>query len=493
MDQFSLTDYLPEPPSRGRMGAREHLEALHRDTRARVTLVIGKNWRQSRHYGIQELKDAAPYLRGVRDVYISQNSFWGRRRVVNLARLGAIWADLDYYTIPHLAGRIQREQHTPGYQGYVDRHGPEPPDPRYVLDLALAALEHGYVLAGERRLLPYPSFAVSTGRGLALVWLHTPVPRPALPRWRSMQMVLHGALKGLGADRQATDAARVLRLAETKHGGTGRMVEVIAGSGSEVWGFEDLAREVLPFTREEVAEYRSLAQARAKRKVRGKEGAGDRDRALDLTAGTLHEARLEDLQRLSDLRLFEKFQEGARDKFMFPAAVSLSWLVPPKQLGREVVELARRATTWEDRETRSAMGAVISRARQAAKGRKVEWQGRQVDARYRLTNAYIIDSLGITEEEQRHMKTLIGPEEKRRRDRERDEKRRRAAGQVPREEYEARAAEWRTEALRMAAEGMRSGEIARRVGKSKSSVQKALRAGGEEGGGKSLRLYSSGA
>ncbi len=91
------------------------------------------------------------------------------------------------------------------------------------------------------------------------------------------------------------------------------------------------------------------------------------------------------------------------------------------------------------------------------------------------------------------MRTLIGPEEKRRRDRERDEKRRRAAGQVPREKYEARAAEWRTEALRMAAEGMRSGEIARRVGKSKSSVQKALRAGGEEGGGKSLHLYSSGA
>ncbi|MDP8952430.1 MAG: helix-turn-helix domain-containing protein, partial [Actinomycetota bacterium] len=486
-DQFSVADYLPEPAPRGRMGAREHLEALHRDTRARVTLVIGKNWRKSRHYGIQELKDAAPYLRGVRDVYISQNSFWGRRRVVNLARLGAIWADLDYYTIPHLAGRIPREQHPPGYQSYVDRHGPEPPDARYVLDLALAQLERGYVFAGERRPLPYPSFAVSTGRGLALVWLHTAVPRPALPRWRSMQMVLHGALKSLGADRQATDAARVLRLAETKHGGTGRMVEVIAGSGSEVWCFEDLAREVLPFTREEVAEYRSLAQARAKKKARGKEGAGDRDRALDLTAGTLHEARLEDLQRLSDLRLFERFQEGARDKFMFPAAVSLSWLVPPKQLGREVVELARRATTWEDRETRSAMGAVISRARQAAKGRKVEWRGRLVDTRYRLTNAYIIDSLGITEEEQRHMRTLIGPEEKTRRHREAERARKHAAGEVrmSREEYLEGAVRWRAEAFEMSSEGLRSGEIARRLGKSKSSVQKALRAAREEGGGKS--------
>jgi transposase len=42
-------------------------------------------------------------------------------------------------------------------------------------------------------------------------------------------------------------------------------------------------------------------------------------------------------------------------------------------------------------------------------------------------------------------------------------------------EYESRAAWRRAGAVRMAAEGLRSGEIARRLGISKNSVQKALR------------------
>lgn len=93
------------------------------------------------------------------------------------------------------------------------------------------------------------------------------------------------------------------------------------------------------------------------------------------------------------------------------------------------------------------------------------------------------------------MKTLIGPEEKARRHREAERARKRSAGEVQmsREEYLEGAARWRAEALRMASKGLRSGEIARRLGKSKSSVQKALRGTREEGGGKSVRLYSSGA
>ncbi len=98
-----------------------------------------------------------------------------------------------------------------------------------MLDGALEAL--------ARAGMPAPSFAVATGRGLALVWLHTPVPRAALPRWRACQGAVHDALRHLGADRLATDAARVLRLVGTGNGASGTLVEALTPVG-EAWDFD---------------------------------------------------------------------------------------------------------------------------------------------------------------------------------------------------------------------------------------------------------------
>ncbi len=56
-------------------------------------------------------------------------------------------------------------------------------DTRRVLDLALAAL--------GRASMPPPALAISSGRGLYLLWLHSPVPRAALPRWTTCQHELY--------------------------------------------------------------------------------------------------------------------------------------------------------------------------------------------------------------------------------------------------------------------------------------------------------------
>jgi hypothetical protein len=151
-----------------------------------------------------------------------------------LTRSNALFTDLDYYKTQ-----------------LGDVH------PRHALDVAVEAL--------ELARLPSPSFTLSTGRGLALVWLHTPIPRAALPRWRACQKVIHDALRHLGADRLATDAARVLRLLGTRNSSSNTLVEAITPRG-EVWDFDLLADEILPLSRGELV---GLRLERVKRRAKG--------------------------------------------------------------------------------------------------------------------------------------------------------------------------------------------------------------------------------
>ena len=62
-------------------------------------------------------------------------------------------------------------------------------------------------------------------------------------------------------------------------------------------------------------------------------------------------------------------------------------------------------------------------------------------AGYRISNAKLIDWLGITPEEQRHLQTIIGPKEKRARDLKAKEEKRRAEGMRPMAEYNQERAE----------------------------------------------------
>jgi hypothetical protein len=139
--------------------------------------------------------------------------------------MGALFADLDYYGRPELAGK----------------------EPRRVLDLALSTLS----MAG----IPAPSIAIGSGRGMYLVWLHSPIPRAALPRWRACQERLQSVLAPLGADPKSRDAARVLRVVGTRHRRAGVQVEALTTT-RESRPFEELADAILPFTRAELHDLR---------------------------------------------------------------------------------------------------------------------------------------------------------------------------------------------------------------------------------------------
>ncbi len=178
-------------------------------------------------YPLDELPEVLPHYAGADDAYISQNRFYGSRSVARLAQLSSLYADVDFYTRPDLAAM----------------------HPRGVLEEALAVL--------ERAKIPRPSLAVATGRGLSLVWTHEPVPRSALPRWSACQRRIHDALKHLGADPLAKDAARVFRLVGTRNSKTGIAVEALWVDPAGPWEFGDLADEILPLSREQLEELRA--------------------------------------------------------------------------------------------------------------------------------------------------------------------------------------------------------------------------------------------
>ena len=120
---------------------------------------------------------------------------------------------------------------------------------------------------------------------------------------------------------------------------------------------------------------------------------------------------------------------------------------------------------------------MIRRTFRAFAGETVEYEGIKVDPRYRFSNQRIIEELEIEADEERHMKTIISADERRRRDRERTMRERRESGEVEmsRQEYEGRATKRRSEAHRLRAEGKSRKEIAEALGVSMSTVKRALR------------------
>jgi len=425
--------------------ALEHLGLLHPDTSAgRVSIPHiddAGRWREGRTYSLDKLPDLIPTIAGQRDTYISQHRFTARREIAQLWQLGAMYVDIDFHKVPELAGM----------------------DPRGVLDDCLIAL--------ERARKPWPTLAIFSGRGLYLVWLHRGVPRKVAPRWNACQRELWRVLRPFGADRGALDAARVLRLSGTVNSKSGAAVERIAPVG-DVWDFEDLASEVLPMEREEVAEIRDIRAARATKRPSERLIVPNKV----FTAGTLWAGRLGDLQRLLDFRFLDrKLPPHQRDHWMLIAGVAMSWVCVAPALQRELTALARQVGGWSEREAGSRLQAVTKRAHMAARGEMIEWRGQMVDARYHYKNSTIIDLLEITPDEEEVMDVLISSDEARRRHRRGEEKRRREAGAVTRAEYREGSEQRRTRAAELRARGLKQREIADALGCTQQEVSRLLK------------------
>jgi DNA-binding CsgD family transcriptional regulator len=402
---------------------------------------------------LDRLPQVIPLLDQSLDTWISQAEFFApNRRVVNLSRVGLLFSDLDTYNSPNMVGKSPEAQ-AQALEFYCADNG-----------------------------IPLPSLVVFSGRGLQAKWVLThAVPRQALPRWTACQRALCAALAGFGADRNALDASRVLRLVDTINTKSGEIARVVAvnASGAELLAhdFDFLCEVLLPIGREELQRRKGERQAErlARFQLIETKREGVRQ-GLGLNGRVLAWDRLEDLRRLGDLR--GGWGEGIRTTAVHWQVnfMALAGAVNPGNIRIEAQQLARKiyGAAYRDFDA-SSMSTLVSKAKQYAAGEKVEFHGREYPALYTPRNSTLIDLFQITSAEQLQLRTIIDKGEAQRRDTASQQARRRAAGVVDRAAYLAPAQERQAFIVKLKADGLSVTAIAEQLGVSRPTVYAALR------------------
>lgn len=372
-------------------------------------LVANKDGKTQRSYRLSLMPTVLARLDPKRDSWLSQAEFFcPNRRVVNLARIGLLFADLDTYRMPWAHGRTPERQ--------VD-----------------AVLYH---CAQEG--IPAPSLIIFSGRGLQAKWLlDGALPRQALPRWTACQKHLIERLDGLGADPAARDASRVLRVVNTTNSKSGeicRVIHVEQGPDGEPirYNFEYLAECLLPKARWEIEEGRRRKEQRRLKVLEGGRTGGLRT----FSGRKLAWDRLEDLRTLAMLR--GGVQEGQRMLHLFWRLnfLLLSGAVHSSQMYHEAVALARELDpSWGYKS--AELQTLYAKAKAYEAGEQVDFGGKRYPPLYTPRNQTLIDIFQITDDEQRRLRTIVSRDIAAERHREREKVRRRAAGAVDRESYEA--------------------------------------------------------
>ncbi len=423
----------------------DHVKLLHPGKGGGIPLVVVSadgQWGE-RVVKRSDAEGVADHYLGVENVYVGQQAMRGRRRVRGLHGLGTLYLDLDTRNVPGLSGVC-----------------PE--------DVCSLVLERTAALG-----MPLPTLVMFSGRGLAVTWAHGLMPPRALPRWQAVQDHLVAAFRDLGADGAVRDAARVLRLVGSVHGGTGETVRPLhVGERS---CFEAMALALLPRTREEVAELRAAAARRkAERRARGESRGPAHSVRLSRTSWA--QTLLEDLHRLHAHRYGRGIvPKGSRDLWHLAFSVAAVWLDDVPAARERVGELGRLVGRPPETAIRKK-GSVIRRAEEAARGGTTETRGRRRDPRYTPRSSTVMAWLGIDEGEARDagLRMLVTPGLKREHERARWHTRRAARGGVSQASLIEAAAARAAEASGLRASGLSWPEVAARMGMPSAGAARKL-------------------
>lgn len=337
--------------------AREYIETLHGTSKGWITLadINHKSYHQW-HYKVLELLEMEF---DKHNMYISQNTFYKpQRRIENIKELRALFIDLDLYKL-----NMTKEQ-------------------------VLYWLNEEYF----NIKIPKANMIIDSGRGLYLIWTIESVPGQALPLWKAIEEYFYNHLKGLGADRQALDPTRILRVPTTVNSKSETVVHIIE-KYEYIYTLREVQEGYLPELRPQ-----------PKKKGRPKKVYSIyRDRSL-------YQARILDLAKICELRNYDV--RGHREMILFLYRYYLCYFT-------EDTEKALQDTLELNGEFIHPLreNEVIRATRSA------ETVFRSKDKQYKYKNDTLIDLLDISEEEQMHLLTIISKKEYRRRDNEKNKKR----------------------------------------------------------------------
>lgn len=410
--------------------AQYHAWFHHSDSDGWIT--VAKKFRDGKfkqyHYKPQELAEKLTNWLG-EDVFFSQNTFYKpQRRIANIRQLKALYVDLDFYLF------------------------------NYSPEWVMGKLEYDFF----GQTIPEPNLIIFSGQGIVLIWLIEPVPHKALPLWQAVQNHFIEQLQELGGDPKARDAARVFRLAGSVNSKNGSEVKA-QYRHKERYVLRTLQYEYLP----ELNEVVSRNSGKPKKKGRKK-------KVVSLyNIFSLHHARMLDLEKLVELRNYEV--TGHRELICFLYRYWLCcFLDDPAEALKQTLELNNDFTLplpelEVEKATRSAEKAYNARSDDEAN--KLAREKGYPGAGYNISNAKLIDWLDITEEEQLHLSTIIGANEKRRRKRIANMEKRREEGVITRDEYLKPFKLNKLEGIKLKEQGFKYQEIADKLGVSINTVK----------------------
>ncbi|MCF8567714.1 helix-turn-helix domain-containing protein [Alicyclobacillus tolerans] len=408
--------------------ALEHILKHHAGADGWITLARWEGGRYKQyHYRLEEIAVVLSEWLGD-DVYFSQNTFYRpSRKIEYIRQLRALYVDVDCYLLNF--------------------------DPEWVI----GSMETGLF----RDKLPDPNIIIHSGRGIALVWFLEPVPAKALPLWQAVENYLVRQLSSFGGDAKATDAARILRMGGTVNSKSNEPV-LVQYRHEYRYQLRDIEREYLPPLSPKKLREQVDAEAKVHHKM--------------YKVYSLHYTRLTDLVKLCELR--EWNVTGHREVILFLYRYwSCCFLADTEEALQGTLELNEQFTEpLPEREvvraTKSAEKAFYAKSNPEAN--RIAKEKGYPGAGYNVRNAKLIEWLDISEDEEVHMQTIIGRNEKRRRDRESTMKQRREQGVRPRDEYIAEAEKRRQEAVRLREQGKSYRAIGSELGISHTQVSRLI-------------------
>ena len=328
----------------------EYVNIIHGDSKGWITKakICNKEYKQW-HY---KYKDLIELKFDEYNVYITLNTFYKTyRRIECIKELNALFIDLDTYKTGFTKEQI------------------------------LINLNENHF----KQSMPIPNFIIDRGRGLYLIWLIKKVPSMALPLWKAVEEYFYKTLKEFGADRQALDATRILRVPGSFNSKTHTEVKII-DNYDYLYELREIQSEYMP----ELSEKAPVRRGRPK-KVK----YIYRERSLYYT-------RLQDIIKLCELRGYDL--KGQRELILFLYRYYLCYFT-------EDVEKSLNDTL----ELNSMFRQSLSEREVIRATKSAETVFKDKNKDYKYKNETLINLLEITEEEQKEMKTIISKDEYKRR------------------------------------------------------------------------------
>ena len=335
----------------------KYINIIHGDSKGWITKakICDKEYKQW-HY---KYKDLIELKFDEDNVYITLNTFYKTyRRIECIKELNALFIDLDIYKTGFTKEQI------------------------------LINLNENYF----KQSMPIPNFIIDSGRGLYLIWLIKKVPSMALPLWKAVEEYFYKTLKEFGADRQALDATRILRVPGSFNSKTHTEVKII-DNYDYFYELREIQSEYMP----ELSEKAPVRRGRPK-KVK-----------YIFRERSLYYARIMDIIKLCELREYDL--KGHRELILFLYRYYLCYFT-------EDVEKA----LYDTLELNSMFKQPLAEKEVTRATKSAETVFKKENKDYKYKNETLINLLEISDEEQREMITIIDDEEYKRRKRLRNKK-----------------------------------------------------------------------